>query len=273
MADLALRSQTTGIKELGETRAALVIAHPGHELRLYGWIAQLRPRVFVLTDGSGRSQQSRLEHTTTILDRLGATKGSVYGRFTDAAIYRALLEHDFNLFTQLAAEITETIVKEELTCVAGDASEGYNPTHDACRLLVNAALAMARERYERNITNLEFMVTGQPNGRVATGTAQRVKLDQPTFEEKLATARSYPGLGDDVEDLLRKYSEQAFRTEYLYPAVNGGDHSSSHQGPPDYERHGERRVRDGYYEQVIRYREHILPLARKLHGESRGGSG
>lgn len=32
-------------------RAALVVAHPGHELRVYGWLEQARPRVFVLTDG------------------------------------------------------------------------------------------------------------------------------------------------------------------------------------------------------------------------------
>src|SRR5207253_5484219 len=32
-------------------RAALVIAHPGHELRVYHWLRLARPSVFILTDG------------------------------------------------------------------------------------------------------------------------------------------------------------------------------------------------------------------------------
>lgn len=257
---------TTHSGAVQETRAALIIAHPGHELCIYGWVARLRPLVFVLTDGSGRSQKPRIQHSTSILDRLGATRGSVYGRFNDAAIYRALLNHDFNLFTQIAAEIAETIARDELTCVVGDASEGYSPTHDACRLIVNAAVAMARERTDRDITNLEFPVVGQPNRRVTNGAAPSCfKLDDRTFEEKLAAARAYPALQEDVEDLLRKYSEDAFRTEYLYPTADGYEQSAN-QKLPDYEQLGEQRVRDGYYVRAIRYHEHLLPLARSLPG-------
>src|ERR671917_288531 len=53
-------------------KAALVVAHPGHELCVYGWLEQARPRVFVLTDGSGRSGIPRLQSTTKILARHGA---------------------------------------------------------------------------------------------------------------------------------------------------------------------------------------------------------
>jgi hypothetical protein len=261
----------TGSIAMEQTRAALIVAHPGHELCVYGWVAQLRPRVFILTDGSGRSQKARIEHTTTILDRLGASKGSIYGRFSDTAIYSSLLNHDFNVFEQLAAEIAETIVSEELTCIVGDAWEGYNPTHDACRLIVNAAVSMAQERCNRNITNLELIVTRQPNGRVATGAAQHscVKLDSRTFAEKIAAARAYPGLKDDVDYFLKKYSEQAFRTEYLYRAAEDPEQTWVDQKPPYYEEHGERRVRNGDYEQVIRYHQHMLPLAKILLTENR----
>ena len=33
-------------------RTALFVAHPGHELRIYGWLERARPQVHVLTDGS-----------------------------------------------------------------------------------------------------------------------------------------------------------------------------------------------------------------------------
>jgi len=261
----------TGSIGMGQTRAALIVAHPGHELCVYGWVAQLRPRVFILTDGSGRSQNARIEHTTAILDRVGASKGSIYGRFSDAAIYSSLLNHDFNVFGGLAAEIADTIVNEELTCIVGDACEGYNPTHDACRLIVNAAVSMAEERCNRTITNLEAIVTRQPNGRVATRARQHssVKLDRHTFEEKIAAARAYPGLEDDVDYFLQKYSEQAFRTEYLYPATEDPEQTWVDHKRPYYEEHGERRVSDGDYNEVIRYHQHMLPLAKILVSENR----
>ena len=34
-------------------RPALLLGHPGHELKVLGWLAENRPRVYVLTDGSG----------------------------------------------------------------------------------------------------------------------------------------------------------------------------------------------------------------------------
>ena len=270
LAALACQPPTpTDGRAFREVRAALVIAHPGHELCVYGWIAKLRPRVFVLTDGSGHSRTPRIRHTTAILDRLGAAKGTCYGRFTDAEIYQALLKHDYNIFAELAAEIAEALVKEEVTCVIGDPSEGFNPTHDACRVIVDAAVARARERHDRTITNLEFAIDGQPNRSLTGSTVEysSVNLDNYTFAEKLGTARNYPGVNEDVENLVRKYSAEAFRIEYLYRADNGHEHTAADQ-KPFYEEYGAQRVREGYYEQVIRYREHLLPLARNLLGEN-----
>jgi hypothetical protein len=57
---------------MNSTRPALIIAHPGHELRVHHWIEKTRPLVLVLTDGSGRTTQSRLASTTRILEQAGA---------------------------------------------------------------------------------------------------------------------------------------------------------------------------------------------------------
>ncbi|MGE0128099.1 MAG: hypothetical protein AB7U82_08465 [Blastocatellales bacterium] len=70
-------------------RAALVVAHPSHELRVHGWLETARPLVFVLTDGSGRSGKSRLDWTTQVLERAGVERGRVYGRLTDLEEYVA----------------------------------------------------------------------------------------------------------------------------------------------------------------------------------------
>ena len=110
-------------------RIALVIGHPGHELLVHRSLEVARPVVFVFTDGSGRSTQSRLASSTKLLNQTGAKCGGIYGLITDAAGYAAILNQDFNLFVGLAEELSRAFVTEQIDCVSGDAFEGYNPMH------------------------------------------------------------------------------------------------------------------------------------------------
>src|SRR2546423_1600560 len=123
--------------------AVLVVAHPGHELRLHGWLEQARPHVLVLTDGSGRNESARIAATAAYLAALDLPLGPLFGRYTDRAIYDALLKQDFRLFIALADELAAFFVRAQVDFVVGDATEGYNTTHDACRLVLDAAVAMA----------------------------------------------------------------------------------------------------------------------------------
>ena len=50
---------------------AVIISHPGHELRVHHWLEQAKPAVCVLTDGSGHTQRSRLDSTTGVLSGAG----------------------------------------------------------------------------------------------------------------------------------------------------------------------------------------------------------
>src|SRR5260370_6140515 len=67
-------------------RALLVVAHPGHELRLFGWLCSARPDVLVLTDGSGHSGRSRIEATRIFLNITGVLSETVFREFN----YRVL---------------------------------------------------------------------------------------------------------------------------------------------------------------------------------------
>jgi hypothetical protein len=247
-------------------RAALVVAHPGHELSLYGWLKLVRPKVFVLTDGSGHSGHSRIERTTQILQELGAERGLFYGRFSDVAIYDALLTHQFDLFVNLARELADEIISKRINCIVGDAYEGYNPTHDVCRLIVNAAVAMAEQASGRKIDNLQFLVTSHPHAKLAAPHAQPtcLRLDEATFAQKLMAARNYLELKDEVDAFISAHSVESLRTEYLYRASEYSGDGFSDEASAYYEQHGEKRVKQGYYRQVIRYREHVLPLALTL---------
>jgi hypothetical protein len=97
---------------LYETRSLLVIAHPGHELRLCGWIGQAKPLVCILTDGSGSDDKPRLASTLNILQDLGAEIGPVCGEFTDRQIYQKMLQGEYDMFDALCERLARSSLRE-----------------------------------------------------------------------------------------------------------------------------------------------------------------
>jgi hypothetical protein len=253
------------MQSLPDARAALVIAHPGHELRVHRWLEVARPLVFVLTDGSGRSGLSRLVSTTKILSQAGAQLGSIFGRFTDAETYAAILQADFSRFTDVATELAENFRQNGVEYVAGDASEGYNPAHDLCRLVLNAAVELVNRHTGNQLRNFDFPLIGRPDNchHKLLKEAIRLDLDDTAFARKVTIAQSYPELLQEVASTVSENGIDAFRREYLRPVC---DFKESYvlEGQPFYERYGERQVAAGVYTKVLRYRQHMLPLAEAL---------
>jgi hypothetical protein len=147
---------------LNGTRTALIVAHPGHELRIHGWLERMHPLVFVLTDGSGGLGKSRLASTQGLLDKAGARSGPIFGRFTDRELYQALVEHRHVEFLDLALELARALLESGIDVIVGDAAEGYNSGHDVCRLLIDAAVQWIRVREGRPIENRDFPVVAAP---------------------------------------------------------------------------------------------------------------
>jgi hypothetical protein len=258
------------MKSLNATqRAALVVAHPGHELRVYGWLEATRPRVFVMTDGSGRTGHSRLQSTARIIGAVGASAGPVFGRFSDQLVYQATLRHDYGFFTALARELADQFVRERIDYAVGDAEEGYNTAHDICRLVINSAVEMASRERGIEIGNYDFLLTGRPEKCSDRLRARAIwfQLDDATVGRKLTAADNYPELAAEVEAAIRENGASAFRVECLRP-VGGGDGDGEAvrfaAEKPYYEQYGEQQVAAGHYEKVISYREHIRPIAEAL---------
>ena len=64
--------------------SALVVAHPGHELRVFHWMERTRPLYCCLTEGSGGAASSRMRSTDIVLERVGSP--------AELAEYRAIME-------------------------------------------------------------------------------------------------------------------------------------------------------------------------------------
>lgn len=223
-----------------------------------------RPRVFVLTDGSGRTNMSRVPSTRVVLEGAGATPGTIFGRFTDAAFYAAVLERDFPLFTALAGELARALVENQIDYVVGDAAEGYNPTHDVCRLLINAAIRIAARIREVPVANFEFALFGRPDPPEARPDVICLELGAAALQRKLGVAHDYVEMAGEVAAALNAWGAEAFGKESFRPVANGEVARQPEELPPYYERHGEERVSAGTYGRVIRYRDHVLPLAEAL---------
>jgi len=224
----------------------------------------------MLTDGSGPSGHSRLASSTTLLERAGATPGPIYGRLSDKAVYQAVLDQDIRLFIGLVEEMADVLVRDRVDCVVGDGAEGYNPTHDICRLLVNTAVTIAQQIRGSELANFAFPLVARPDPPEADpdGRTLCIELDDDALERKLRAARAYAELADEVTAALAAWGAEAFRKEYLR-FVDARDTLEPGDTLPYYERYGEQRVASGVYDRVIRYHTHVKPIADALGDHTR----
>lgn len=250
----------------------LLMAHPGHELLVHGWLHREVPRVGVLTDGSTRQSNSRLESTQRLLERAGTPIGSLFGRHTDASLYERILDRDADLFTQLAREVSKEMVAEQIECVVGDAVEGYNAVHDLFRQVINTGVAIAERETGRAIENYEFALFNRPGPhREGEATGRELLLTGEAREQKFAAARSYAALDREVQVCLDRYGMEAYATEWLRPVQEAPGQYRVAENPPVYERFAEHLRSRGEFEHVIRYEQHLLPIATALGDVARHG--
>jgi hypothetical protein len=251
---------------LAGRRVALVLAHPGHELRLHGCLERLRPVVHLLTDGSGHLGRPRVAQSADLIGRTGARLGSFAGRLTDHELYETLMRGRSDALLALTGDLTGALAADGIEVVIADALEGYNPGHDLCRLIADAAVARIA-RGGAAPENYSFPLDGAPGGTAeaaALARPLRLPLDAGEFARKRAAAARYETIAADIQDSLNHYGWESFRTEWLFPA--GRARLPPAEWRPFYEIHGERQVASGFYREPLRYREHFLPAARALRG-------
>ena len=244
---------------------ALVAGHPGHELKVFGWLSEYKPRVYVMTDGSGKQGVSRLPSTAKLLAPLGIETDQVFGLISDRELYRAILELKTSWFLAILDRITDSFIENRIDLVVADAMEGFNPAHDLCRTLVDAAVGAVTRKTGRTILNYKFCLTEWEHSRQEhhDRTCSHFVLDDHALYKKIEAAEKYAELKDEVREAITLRGKEYFRIECLKKVAKPfgrGDYS----GRPNYEICGEQRVAEGAYEHVIRYEKHVLPIVNAV---------
>ncbi|MBK8500857.1 MAG: hypothetical protein IPL46_00885 [Saprospiraceae bacterium] len=252
-------------KEL-EIRSALIMGHPGHELRVYKFMELYKPRVYILTDGSGHNGSSRVYNTRRIISDTGSTPSEFMGVFTDVELYELILSNEFTKIKDLMDQLSEDLINHQIDLVFGDAIEGFNPTHDLCRYLINAIVGIIENKLRRKVNNFDFLLDGAPEGSPNDPEDGSVTMDlnPDEMERKISASRKYTEIEKDVTRLINRHGVSSFRRETLRQVQNLHELKGWTSDQPFYEIHGRDRVRSGSYEQIITYQGHMKPLGEKL---------
>ncbi len=245
-------------------KCALCIGHPGHELRVYGWMLHKKPLVSVITDGSGPNRLSRFPSTGELVLDAGGKLGSLKGAYTDRAFYQLMEAGDAGPFIELASGLANEWEAEGIEVVAGDMCEGFSTTHDVCRVIINAAVRKLASR-GRMIRNLEFALDSMQMPEMSPG-SEMIRLEPAQFERKRwAAIETYPEMASEVERVIERYGEDAFSVEILVTADADAGLSWDHEEPPFYETYGRKQVEAGHYQTLITFRDHIQPLSQAIY--------
>ena len=252
--------------------SAIIVAHPGHELRVFHWMERTQPVYCCLTEGSGGAASSRMPSTDAVLGRVGSRPGPLYGRYADKDIYRFLLDGRVEVFVDLVEELADLLVSAGVDAVTGDAVEGFNPTHDVCRFVIDGAVALARLRSGRAIDNRDFVLEGRPDvcPEASRAAATWLRLDEAALDRKIDAALQYPELRPEVHAAIDRFGRDAFAVECLRPVTTALMLEGFEQALPAYERYGEQRVGEGRYTDIIRYHRHVLPVRAAIEAACQG---
>ena len=246
-------------------RSALVIAHPGHELRVFGWYEQARPRLFVLTCGSRSGTHGRLSFSQSLAEHIGATPGSPFGRYLDRQIYQSLLAGEYALFVDWTVELSNALVTLDAALVVTDSWQMYNVAHDLVHVMARVASERAAERLGHPIEIVEYMTApamhsiALPEGHEAF----RVELDEATLTRKKTAAYAWPDLQQELNDIVATEGLDALRTEIFRKPIEIALLVRRSDLLPPYDRFGAERVAAGIYRECIRWR-HVQPVVEEI---------
>lgn len=262
----AMRKRDSVWREGESLRAALVVAHPGHELRVYDWLRTVKPDVHILTNGSRASAtRVRREASAQLVSDLGCRMASAWEGVTDSALYAYLIAQDHEPFLNWVSGLAHDFIARDIDLAVIDGWQYYNIAHDLAHLMARVAAAEAGAELKREILVLEYPVVPAALAPTAPRVVEYCSkaLSEPSVETKREIAHHFPGVEGEVAEIDSLEGAHAYNIERLYvPAPISTLRAPPVEKPP-YERYGEARVAAGVYKDVLRW-EHAAPLLQVL---------
>ena len=246
------------------SNSALIIGHPGHELRAFKFLKDSKPDVYILTDGSGHNNESRLHQSIKLIESLGATYKNTITPFTDKELYTIILAGDLDKIKHVKEQLFNSVVENNYTKIIGDALEGFNPTHDICRYIINGIVTKLETRNpSKSFLNYDFVLDKGSNNLSKKENLQgfSLELSQMELELKIQAALNYPELRVEVEMAIERFGLSSFSWESYGKITDLNQTINWKSQIPYYEEIGKKRVASGAYTTCIEYEKHIKPIA------------
>jgi len=186
--------------------------------------------------------------------------------FTDKSIYQLILEGNLDAIHQIRTKLYQYVEAHAYDLIVGDALEGFNPTHDLCRYLINSIVKEYHQTRSRPIYNYAFHLDEAPYFASSSGQADQIQmdLDETEFDLKFKAAQDYPELKYEVDKALGLYGKEAFKKEIYFPVHDLNQIKVWSSPTPKYESYGRDRINNGTYREVIEFEKHMMPIASSI---------
>lgn len=238
------------------SNTALIMAHPGHELRVFKFLSEYKPRVYLMTDGSGSKQASRVDSTLKILQASGATVAIDIAHVPDKQIYQELMTLSVERHVHWMISVLNELKLHQIDFIIGDACEGFSPTHDLCRYSINMIASEINNSWP--IKNYDFLLDSILYNDNQDDIS--LVLNVGEFDAKQTAAYDYQELGLELNNAIQKYGNEPFKKEIIRKVVNDEPKIKWNSTYPYYEQFGREQIAKGLYRELITFNDHVLPF-------------
>ena len=190
----------------------LVFAHPGHELRAHHFMEMVRPAVVVLTDGSGSTDEPRLDDSLALLAQSGARPAATFGALTDRAAYAALMAVGCAAVCRHCRRARRYADHGERAGCAHRRGRRLQPCPRRLSLDRTGGDGAGASSSAREIDLFEVDLVSHPD---SSGDGLRVVLDDQAFARKLDAISRYDAIKGEADAAFERYGQDAFRVEFL----------------------------------------------------------